>query len=141
MREEAARRTRRAIVLAAETLFEERGYGGTSLSEVAAAAGVARPTVTAAFGSKPALLREVVDEALAGDDEPVPVADRPWFRPVWEAQTPYELFGAYAQVSTIIGSRAALLFEVVRRATDASPIVADLGCVAGRPPVALHVLP
>lgn len=126
VREEAARRTRRAIVLAAGTLFEERGYGGTSLSEVAAAAGVARPTVTAAFGSKPALLREVVDEALAGDDEPVPVADRPWFRPVWEAQTPDELFTAYAQVSTVIGARAARLFEVVRRAADASPDVADL---------------
>jgi AcrR family transcriptional regulator len=126
VREEAARRTRRAIVLAAGTLFEERGYGGTSLSEVAAVAGVARPTVTAAFGSKPALLREVVDEALAGDDEPVPVADRPWFRPVWQARTPHELFAAYAQVCTIIGARAARLFEVVRRAADASPDVADL---------------
>jgi len=126
VREEAARRTRRAIVLAAGTLFEQRGYGGTSLSAVAAAAGVARPTVTAAFGSKPALLREVVDEALAGDDEPVPVAGRPWFRPVWEAQTPEELSAAYAQVSTVIGARAARLFEVVRRAADASPDVAGL---------------
>ena len=126
VREEAARRTRRAIVLAAGKLFEERGYGGTSLSEVAAAAGVARPTVTAAFGSKPALLREVVNEALAGDDEPVPVADRPWFRPVWEAQTHHELLVAYAQVCTVIGARAAGLFEVVRRAADASPDVADL---------------
>jgi len=36
-------------VLAAGTLFEERGYGGTSLSEVAAAAGVARPTVEPDF--------------------------------------------------------------------------------------------
>jgi AcrR family transcriptional regulator len=126
VREEAARRTRRALVLAAGRLFEERGYVGTSLSEVAAAAGVARPTVTAAFGSKSALLRQVVDEALAGDDEPGPVADRPWFRPVWEAQTPHELLAAYAQVSTVIGARAARLFEVVRRAADTSPDVADL---------------
>jgi AcrR family transcriptional regulator len=126
VREEGARRTRRAIVLAAGQLFEQRGYGGTSLSEVAAAAGVARPTVTAAFGSKPALLREVVDEALAGDDEPVPVADRPWFRPVWEAQTHHDLLAAYAQVCTLIDARVARLFEVVRRAADASPDVADL---------------
>jgi AcrR family transcriptional regulator len=126
VREEGARRTRRAIVLAAGQLFEQRGYGGTSLSEVAAAAGVARPTVTAAFGSKPALLREVLDEALAGDDEPVPVADRPWFRPVWEAQTHPDLLAAYARVCTLIGARAARLFEVVRRAADVSPDVADL---------------
>ena len=126
VREEGARRTRRAIVLAAGALFIERGYGGTSLSDVAAAAGVARPTVTATFGSKPRLLQEVVNQALAGDDEPVPVADRSWFRPVWEAQTQHELLAAYALVSTIIGARAARLFEVVRRASDTSPEVADL---------------
>jgi AcrR family transcriptional regulator len=126
VRQEGARRTRRAIVVAAGQLFEQRGYGGTSLSEVAAAAGVARPTVTAAFGSKPALLREVVNEALAGDDEPVPVADRPWFRPVMDAQTHHDLLVAYAQVCTLIGARAARVFEVVRRAADASPDIADL---------------
>lgn len=126
VREEGARRTRRAIVLAAGELFAGRGYGGTSLGEVAATAGVARPTVTAAFGSKPTLLREVLNEALAGDDEPVPVADRPWFRPVWEARTHQEVLTAYAQVCTLIGRRAAPLFEVVRRAADTSPEVADL---------------
>lgn len=132
VREEAARRTRRAIVVAAAKLFAERGYGGTSLSEIAVAARVARPTVTAAFGSKPALLREVLDEALAGDDEPVPVADRPWFRPVWEARTQPEVLAAYAQVCTLIGSRAARLFEVLRRAADTSAEVAELWEETGR---------
>lgn len=126
VREEGARRTRRAIVLAASDLFAERGYGATSLAEVAAAAGVARPTVTAAFGTKPGLLREVLDEALAGDDEPIPVAERPWFRPVWDARTHTEVLTAYAQVCTLIGRRAARLFEVVRRAADTSPEVAAL---------------
>ncbi len=126
VREEGARRTRGAIVLAAGTLFAARGYGGTSLVDVAAAAGVARPTVTAAFGSKPSLLRAVLDEALAGDDEPVPVADRPWFRSVWEGHTHQEVLAAYAEVCTLIGARAARLFEVVRRAADTSPDVADL---------------
>lgn len=126
VREEGARRTRRAIVLAAGELFAARGYRAASLGEVAAAAGVARPTVTAAFGSKPALLQEVLNEALAGDDEPVRVADRPWFRPVWESRTHQEVLTAYAQVCTLIGRRAARLLEVVRRAADTSPEVADL---------------
>src|SRR5262252_1922799 len=82
VREEGAQRTRQAIVAAASELFLERGYVATSLADVAAAAGVARPTVFAAFGSKPALLQQVLDEALAGDDEPVPVAQRPWFQPI-----------------------------------------------------------
>lgn len=126
VREEAARRTRQAIVAAATTLFAERGYAAASLREVADAAGVARPTAAAAFGSKPALLRQVIDGALAGDDEPVPVAERPWFTPVWQAASPAAALDAYAGVCTLIGRRAARLFEVVHRAASASPEVADL---------------
>ncbi|NES12374.1 MULTISPECIES: TetR family transcriptional regulator [Micromonospora] len=126
VREESARRTRRAVVRAAGELFTARGYAATSLADVAAAAGVARPTVFAAFGSKAALLRQVLDEALAGDDEPVPVADRPWFRPVWDAPTQGAVLDAYAGVCTLIGARAAVAFETVRRAADEAPEVAEL---------------
>ncbi|MDG4838882.1 TetR family transcriptional regulator [Micromonospora sp. WMMD967] len=126
VREESARRTRRAVVGAAAELFVARGYAGASLADVAAAAGVARPTVFAAFGSKPALLRQVLDEALAGDDEPVPVAQRPWFRPVFEADTQAGVLHAYADVCTLIGRRAARIFETVRRAADEASEVADV---------------
>ena len=126
VREESARRTRQAIVDAAGELFVERGYVVTSLAEIAAAAGVARPTVFTAFGSKPALLRQVLDQALAGDDAPVAVADRPWFRPVWDATTPGAALDAYADACVVIARRAALLFETVRRAADDAPEVAEL---------------
>jgi AcrR family transcriptional regulator len=126
VREESALRTRRAIVAAAADLFVARGYAGTSLADVATAAGVARPTVFAAFGSKPALLRQVLDEALAGDDEPVPVAQRPWFRPVHEADTQAGVLAAYAGVCVLIGGRAARIFETVRRAADGAAEVADV---------------
>jgi AcrR family transcriptional regulator len=126
VREESARRTRRAIVGAAAELFVARGYAGTSLADVAVAAGVARPTVFAAYGSKPALLRQVLDEALAGDDEPVPVAQRPWFRPVHEADTQAAVLRAYADVCVLIGSRAAGIFETVRRAADGASEVAEV---------------
>jgi len=126
VREESARRTRQAIVSAAGTLFITRGYTATSLAGIAAAAGVARPTVFAAFGSKPALLRHVLDQALAGDDEPVPVAERPWFQPVWQAPTQGAVLGAYAGVCTLIGGRAAQIFEAVRRAADTAEEVSQL---------------
>jgi AcrR family transcriptional regulator len=126
LREEAARRTRRAVVTAAAALFAERGYTASSLREVADAAGVARPTVAAAFGSKPALLRQVVDEALAGDDEPVPVAERPWFAPVWQAVEPSAVLEAYAGVCTLIGRRAARIFEVVHQAAAESSEIGEL---------------
>lgn len=126
LREESARRTRRAVTAAAADLFTAQGYGPTSLADVAARAGVARPTVFATFGSKAALLAQVLDEALAGDDEPVAVAERPWFRPVWEAGSQEAVLDAYAGVCTLIGDRAAPVFEVVRRAADAAPDVAEI---------------
>jgi AcrR family transcriptional regulator len=126
VREESARRTRQAVVLAAHELFTSAGYASTSLSEIAAAAGVARPTAFTAFGSKPALLREVLDQALAGDDEPVPVAQRPWFRPVWDADTPEAVLDAYAGVCTLINGQSARIVEVIRRAADQSPEVGEL---------------
>ena len=121
LRAESARRTRRAILDAAVSLFDAGGFAGASLQEIADLAGVARPTVTAVFGSKAAILKEAMDEALAGDDEPVPVAQRPWFRPVLDAATRGELFDAYAEVCCLIGARAAMLFEVCRRAADQGP--------------------
>ncbi|MCC5576823.1 TetR/AcrR family transcriptional regulator [Microtetraspora sp. AC03309] len=126
LRQDSAQRTRRAIVVAAGELFVAHGYVATSLADVAAVAGVSRPTVFAAFGSKAALLRQVLDEALAGDDAPVAVADRPWFKPVWDASGPSAVLRAYAQVCTLIGGRAAAIFETVRRAADAAPEVAEL---------------
>lgn len=126
VREEGARHTRQAIVRAAAELFVTRGYAASSLADVAAAARVARPTVFAAFGSKAAILRHVLDQALAGDDEPVPVADRPWFRPVWDAASPARVLDAYATVCTLIGARAAPIFEAVRRAAHADAEAARL---------------
>jgi AcrR family transcriptional regulator len=132
VRADGARRTRRAIVAAAGELFLERGYTAASLREVAELAGVARPTVAAAFGSKPALLRQVVDEALAGDDEPVPVAQRPWFAPVWEATRPADVLDAYAGVCTLVATRAARVFEIVHRAAGESPEIAELWTTLAR---------
>jgi AcrR family transcriptional regulator len=126
VRAESARRTRQVIVAAARTLFLERGYTAASLRDVAEMAGVARPTVAAAFGSKPALLRQILDEALAGDDEPVPVAERPWFAPVFEATDPTGVLDAYAGVCVLINGRCAALFEVAHRAAGESAELTEL---------------
>jgi len=125
-RDESALQTRRAIAAAAAVRFVRDGYAATSLADVARDAGCARPTVFAVFGSKSALMKQVLDEALAGDDEPGLVSERSWFQPVWTARTPEEVCAAYADVCLVIGSRAAPAFEAVRRAVDADPEVRAL---------------
>ena len=62
----------------ARTVLGE-GLIATSIDEIAAD-GVARPTVFTAVGQKTAILKAVVDQAMAGDDAPVMVADRKWLK-------------------------------------------------------------
>ena len=72
-----ARARRLAVVLAARGLFERDGYRPTTITAIAAHAGVSAESVYKGFGTKAALAKAVFDLALAGDDEPVPVAERP----------------------------------------------------------------
>jgi AcrR family transcriptional regulator len=77
LRARQAVQTRLTVLGAATRLFTERGWAGTTLGAVAEEAGTAVETVYAGFGSKSALLTAAIDAALVGDDDPVPLAQRP----------------------------------------------------------------
>ena len=75
-RQEQALENRRRILAAASELLRTVGYADTAMPEVARAAGVSVQTVYKAFANKATLLKAVFDVSVAGDDEPVPVAER-----------------------------------------------------------------
>jgi AcrR family transcriptional regulator len=79
-RREQARATRRAVIDAAADRFVDLGYVGATIDEIARHARVAPETVYSIFGTKRALLAALVDVAIVGDDEPVPVLEREWVR-------------------------------------------------------------
>jgi TetR/AcrR family transcriptional regulator, regulator of autoinduction and epiphytic fitness len=81
-RERKALETRRRIRSAAQRLFVGQGYVATTVQQIAAEADVAVQTVYAVFGTKAALLSEIFDVTVAGDDEPVPVAQRPFVQEI-----------------------------------------------------------
>ena len=81
-RQKRARQTRRSILAAAHELFVRQGYARTTIQQIADQADVAWQTVYAVFGGKPAILSAVFDVAVAGDDEPVPVPERPFVRAI-----------------------------------------------------------
>jgi TetR/AcrR family transcriptional regulator len=64
-------RTRAAILDAAEPLFAELGYDGTSLTQVGTAAGVSRGTPGYFFRSKAELYQAVLDRSFAEVSEAV----------------------------------------------------------------------
>ena len=117
-RQEQARQTRAAILAAARELFLARGYSATTVEEIAAAASVSKPTVFTAAGSKAQLLKAVRDVAMAGDDDPAPVAERSSVERARDAQTAEEalrlvvahmagLLGRYARIDEVLRGAAA----------------------------------
>ena len=77
LRARQAAETRQTIVNAAITLFGTRGWAATTLPMVASEAGTAVDTIYSAFGSKSGLLMAAIDVAIAGDDDPTALVDRP----------------------------------------------------------------
>jgi AcrR family transcriptional regulator len=122
----AAAETRRRVLDAALALFLERGYAGTTIKAVAEAAGVSPETVYKGFGGKGGLAKAVYDVALAGDDEPVPVADRPVFQELGESTDPRRTLEIYAELARGIADRAGPLMGVLLDARGADDEVAAL---------------
>jgi AcrR family transcriptional regulator len=69
-----AAETRRQILLAAASLFREKGYKATTLRDVADLAGMGAGSMYYHFSSKDAILREVLDVGIATIDEAVRAA-------------------------------------------------------------------
>ncbi len=123
-RAEQARATRRRIVAAAASQFVAHGYGATLLDQVAEQAGVAVQTVYFHFGNKRTLLKEALDVAAVGDDEPVPLMERPWVREIQEETDPVRIVELWLAAAREIIDRIAPLMRVVRGATGTDPEVA-----------------
>jgi len=125
-----ARRTRRRILDAAVLMFLERGYAGATMRAIAAAAGVAVPTVELGFGTKARLLKAAIDVAIAGDDEPVPVLERAWVDTARKARTAAEFLAVAAEVITAAQSRSAGLvlavFEGARTDAELAALATQL---------------
>jgi AcrR family transcriptional regulator len=65
-RQRQAEETRQHMLAAARALFARRGYAGATIEAIAEEAGVSPKTVVAAFGSKRAMLAELVDPVAPG---------------------------------------------------------------------------
>lgn len=106
-RREQATETRRLIIQAAHGLFVGKGYGRTTIAEVAAVAGVAAETVYAAYRNKPTLLRKVWYATLRGDEEDIRLLHRPEIRAVL----------AEPDLATRLRAQAVVYLPVFRRIT------------------------
>jgi AcrR family transcriptional regulator len=122
----AASRTRRAAVVAATQLFEERGWVGTTMASVAAEAAVSPKTLEAVFGTKAMLLRAAVDFAIRGDEGSTPIAGRQAVTAMEAAPTARAMLDLHAAQVRTISERSAGIAWAVEHAAPTDPGVADL---------------
>ena len=111
----------RLVCEAAYRLFCTKGYLATSIEDIAAEAGVARPTVFSAVGPKPAILKAVIDHAAGGDDAPLTVAERPWFKEALDEPEPRRAVKLHARNMCRIAQRTAPLTKAVEAAAGVDP--------------------
>jgi AcrR family transcriptional regulator len=111
-----ARATRRKIIDAAAELFVANGYRATTLEQIAARAEVAVQTVYFHFGNKRTVLKEAVDVAAVGDDQPVAVLDRPWLDAARAEQDPRRVIALWTANGREIVTRVGPIMKVVRDA-------------------------
>jgi AcrR family transcriptional regulator len=107
-------------------LFAAQGYVSTTVEQIADRAGVSKPTVFASVGSKRTVLKELRDLALAGDEKPIPVIERPWYQEVLTEPDPRRSLQLYARNVVRIQQRAAEVEEVLRNAAAADPQLREL---------------
>jgi AcrR family transcriptional regulator len=116
LRAERTLATKRAVVAAAHELFLERGFVDTTVEAIGAASRVPIATVYRLFKTKTAILKQVIDTAVVGDDAPVSLGDRPIVKDAQAAQDPMTMTAAFAHVARELFDNTADLRFVLRAA-------------------------
>lgn len=111
--------TRSSLLDAAAREFAERGYAGSTVSRIAATAGVSVQTLYLCWGSKRALLRGYLEHALAGDrGSPEDAAG------LFAGIDPEQLPARLAELVADVAQRAALGWHLYRDAAAVDPAIA-----------------
>jgi AcrR family transcriptional regulator len=119
------------LVDSATSLFVDNGYAATALADVAEHADVAPRTLYLHFPTKAALLLRCIGLAIAGDTEPVTLAERPAMAEAMSAETLDERLALMASLTASLMKRTGPLLDVAFQAAPSEPSIAS-AAAAGR---------
>ncbi len=120
----SAQQTRVKVARAAAVLFTERGYGATTLRDIADHAGVSVETV-GLLGPKRRLLRAAFDMVFAGDSAAFPVGPEPAYIRLMEENDFPTAVRAYTELLAASIARSSGLWRAFQAAADADPKAAE----------------
>ena len=129
-RQARTRRTRAAVVEAAQRLFVERGYAATTIDAISDRSDTPPTTVYRLFSSKLGILKALLDVSIGGDDEAVAMADRPQVRALLSAEDPKGQLAAFAvllrEVLARVGPVHRILADAARSDQDAASLLTEI---------------
>lgn len=125
-RQARTRLARAAVAGAARTLFLERGYAATTIEAISALSDVPPATVYRLFSSKLGILKELLDVSVAGDDEAIPLPDRPHVRALLADPDPRQQLSGFAGITRGIMTRTEPLHRILVSAAGSDPGAATL---------------
>lgn len=131
-RQQQARETQRAVLRAAHDLFVARGYGRTTIAEIARAARVSAETVYASFRTKATLLHRVWDVTIGGDDEEVVFHERAEIQAMMAEPDLTERLQMHARFFAHTARRISPLVLAVQGAAASEPAAAEMLAEMGR---------
>jgi AcrR family transcriptional regulator len=105
------------------------GYAGLTIRAVAESAGVSQETVYKAFGGKRGLVKAMYDVTLAGDDAPMPMAQRPEVVALLDEPDPVAKIAAYAGIARGVSER---LGAVTAALSTGGPEAAEISAETDR---------
>lgn len=120
------RLARRAVIAAAAALFVEDGFVATTVAAVSERSDVPPATVYRLFGSKVGILEAWLDVAIAGDDAPVAVADRPQVTELLVETDPQQLIAGFVDIAAAINGRSNSVYRVLAGAAETDPTAAGV---------------
>jgi AcrR family transcriptional regulator len=123
-RQAQARRSRQAILDAAQRQFLDGGYAATTIAAIAAEAGVSVETIYKGFGGKPGLVRAIYQRGLEGR-EPIPAFQRS--DAMRERETdPRTIMRHWGTLASEVSSVVSPIVRLVRAAAASDPDMAAL---------------
>jgi AcrR family transcriptional regulator len=120
------RLARAAVVQAARTLFLKRGYAGTTIETISDLSDVPPATVYRLFASKLGILKTLLEVSVAGDDEAVPLEERPHVRALLADPDPRNQISGFAGITRGIMKRTEPLYRILVSAAGSDPDAAAL---------------
>lgn len=108
--------TRNRILAVARELMTAHGYRATTIAAVARGAQVHADTIYELVGRKPAMLRELIERAISGEDREVRVDARDYVLEMRDELDPATKLAIYAAAATRIQQRMAPLLLALRDA-------------------------